>query len=52
VEAAAEEILRMLVLYLERYAGFTAKHFHEQLEERCDYKLRYTGTRLALQGRG
>jgi len=27
--AAAEEILRMLGLYEERYAGFTVKHFHE-----------------------
>ena len=27
--AATEEILRMLGLYEERYAGFTVKHFHE-----------------------
>jgi transposase len=32
--AAAEEILRMLGLYEERYAGFTVKHFHEQLQKR------------------
>src|SRR6476660_1480461 len=29
--AAVEEIGRMLGLYEERYDGFTAKHFHEQL---------------------
>ena len=48
--AAAEEILRMLGLYEERYAGFTVKHFHEQLQKRHHYKLGYTVTRLALQG--
>src|SRR5438270_6418123 len=50
--AAAEEILRMLGLYEERYAGFTVKHFHEQLQKRHDYRLGYTVTRLALQGAG
>src|SRR5438105_5460174 len=29
--AAVAEIQRMLGLYEERYSGFTAKHFHEQL---------------------
>jgi hypothetical protein len=28
------------------------KHFHEQLQQRHDYKLGYTVTRLALQGAG
>src|SRR6516162_9261160 len=50
--AAAEEILRMLGLYQERYEGFTVKHFHEQLQKRHHYKLGYTVTRLALQGAG
>jgi transposase len=50
--AAAEEILRMLGLYEERYAGFTVKHFHEQLQKRHNYTLGYTVTRLALQGAG
>ncbi|MGC2200584.1 MAG: helix-turn-helix domain-containing protein [Stellaceae bacterium] len=50
--AAAEEILRMLGLYQDRYAGFTVKHFHEQLQKRHNYKLGYTVTRLALQGAG
>jgi len=39
--AAAEEIVRMLGLYEERYAGFTVKHFHEQLQKRHHYKLGY-----------
>lgn len=50
--AAVEEIQRMLGLYEERYDGFTAKHFHEQLVKRHDYKLGYTVTRLALHGAG
>jgi hypothetical protein len=49
---AAAEILRMLGLYEERYAAFTVKHFHEQLQKRHHYKLGYTVTRLALQGAG
>jgi transposase len=50
--AATEEILRMLGLYEERYAGSTAKHFHEQLRKRHNYKLGYTVTRLSLQAAG
>jgi transposase len=50
--AAVEEIQRMLGLYVERYEGFTAKHFHEQLVTRHDYKLGYTVTRLSLHRAG
>lgn len=50
--AAVEEIGRMLGLYEERYAGFTVKHFHEQLVKRHNYKLGYTVTRLSLHGAG
>ncbi|MDB5406887.1 MAG: putative transposase [Rhodospirillales bacterium] len=50
--AAVAEILRMLGLYRERYVGFTAKHFHEQLRKRHGYKLGYTVTKLHLQGAG
>jgi len=50
--AAVEEIQRMLGLYQDRYDGFTAKHFHEQLQKRHDYKLGYTVTRLSLQSAG
>jgi len=50
--APAEEIARMLGLYRDRYAGFTVKHFHEQMEKRHGYKLGYTLTRLQLQRAG
>ena len=50
--AAADEILRMLGLYRERYAGFTVKHFHEQLVKRHDYRLGYTVMRLHLHRSG
>jgi hypothetical protein len=50
--APAAELSRMQVLYQERYRDFTVKHFHEQLQQRHDYKLGYTVTRLALQGAG
>jgi transposase len=50
--APAAELSRMQVLYQERYRDFTVKHFHEQLQQRHDYKLGYTLTRLALQGAG
>jgi transposase len=50
--AAADEILRMLGLWRERYADFTVKHFHEQLVKRHDYKLGYTVTKLHLHRSG
>jgi len=50
--APTAELTRMQVLYQERYRDFTVKHFHEQLQQRHDYKLGYTVTRLALQGAG
>ena len=46
------ELERMHELYRERYADFTAKHFHEQLVRRHGYKLCYTVTRLSLQAAG
>jgi transposase len=45
----AEEIER---LYRERYAGFTAKHFHEYLRATHGYTLSYSWTKGFLQGRG
>lgn len=42
----------MLGLYRDKYADFTAKHFHEQLVKRHDYVLGYTVTRLALHAAG
>lgn len=50
--APAAELSRMQVLYQERYRDFTVKHFHEQLQQRHNYKLGYTVTRLALHGAG
>jgi transposase len=50
--APAAELSRMQSLYQERYRDFTVKHFHEQLQQRHNYKLGYTVTRLALQGAG
>ena len=50
--AGVAEIEQMLGLYVERYADFTVKHFHEQLVKRHGYKLGYTVTRLSLQSAG
>jgi hypothetical protein len=50
--APAAELSRMQILYQERYRDFTVKHFHEQLQQRHNYKLGYTVTRLALQAAG
>ncbi len=48
-EAAREEIER---LYRERYAGFTAKHFHEHLVRAHGFNWGYTWTKNHLQSRG
>jgi transposase len=45
----AEEVER---LYRERYAGFTAKHFHEHLVGRDGFRWGYTWTKTYLQARG
>lgn len=50
--APERELERMQELYRERYSDFTAKHFHEQLVRRHNYKLCYTVTRLSLQWAG
>src|SRR5712675_332002 len=50
--APAGELTRMQILYQERYRDFTVKHFHEQLQDKHDYKLGYTVTRLSLQAAG
>jgi transposase len=50
--ASAIEIERMLGLYRDRYAGFTVKHFHEQLMKRHNYVLGYTVTKVHLQRAG
>src|SRR4030088_1396666 len=50
--APAEELERMLGLFRDKYADFTAKHFHEQLQKRHGYVLGYTVTKLALHAAG
>ena len=39
-------------LYRERYAGFTAKHFHERLVEHHGFNWGYTWTKTFLHSRG
>jgi transposase len=39
-------------LYRERYAGLTAKHFHEYLVKDHDFNWGYTWTKTFLQSRG
>src|SRR3979490_2886915 len=45
--ASEEELERMLGLFRDKYADFTVKHFHEQLQKRHAYVLGYTVTNLA-----
>jgi transposase len=48
----AAEAARVEALYRERYAGFTAKHFHEHLVREHAFRWGYTWTKTFLQGRG
>jgi transposase len=48
-DTTMEEVER---LYRERYAGFTAKHFHEHLVDRHKFAWSYTWTKSFLQQRG
>jgi len=48
-DATMDEVAR---LYRERYAGFTAKHFHEHLVSAHDFTWGYTWTKVFLQERG
>jgi transposase len=50
--ASEEELERMLGLFRDKYADFTVKHFHEQLQKRHGYMLGYTVTKLALHASG
>jgi transposase len=50
--APEEELERMLGLFRDKYADFTVKHFHEQLQNRHGYVLGYTVTKLALHAAG
>ena len=46
------EAARVEALYRGRYAGFTAKHFHEHLVRAHGFRWGYTWTKVFLQGRG
>lgn len=48
-EDEADEVGR---LYRERYAGFTAKHFHEHLVRDHGFRWGYRWTKTYLQSRG
>jgi transposase len=50
--APEEELERMLGLFRDKYADFTVRHFHEQLQKRHGYVLGYTVTKLALHAAG
>jgi transposase len=50
--ASEQELTRMLGLFRDKYADFTVKHFHEQLQKRHGYVLGYTVTKLALHAAG
>jgi transposase len=50
--APEEELERMLGLFRDKYADFTVKHFHEQMQKRHGYMLGYTVTKLALHAAG
>jgi transposase len=50
--ASEQELERMLGLFRDKYADFTVKHFHEQLQKRHGYGLGYTVTKLALHAAG
>jgi transposase len=50
--APEKELERMLGLFRDKYADFTVKHFHEQLQKRHGYVLGYTVTKLALHAAG
>jgi transposase len=50
--APEEELERMIGLFRDKYADFTVKHFHEQLQKRHGYVLGYTVTKLALHAAG
>src|SRR4030088_3765454 len=50
--APEKELERMVGLFRDKYADFTVKHFHEQLQKRHGYVLGYTGTKLALHAAG
>jgi transposase len=50
--APVDQVDEVLTLYRERYPGFTAKHFHDELCQHHDFRRSYTWTKLRLQDAG
>ena len=50
--APLDQVLKVQELYRSRYAGFTAKHFHEKLVEKHRIARSYTWTKRLLQAAG
>jgi len=48
----AAEVEQVGRLYQDRYAGFTAKHFHEHLVQAHGFRWGYSWTKTYLQNRG
>jgi transposase len=49
---AADEVDRIVALYRDRYAGWTAKHFHERATERHGLAASYGWTKSVLTAAG
>jgi transposase len=47
-----DQIEPVLTLYRERYGGFSAQHFHDELCQHHGFRLGYTWTKLRLQAAG
>ena len=47
-----DQVEPVLSLYRERYAGFTAQHFHDKLCQHHGFRLGYTWIKLRLQAAG
>ncbi len=45
-----DQVLKVQDLYRNRYAGFTAKHFHEKLQEVNRIARSYTRTKRVFRG--
>jgi transposase len=50
--APVDQVVRVQELYRRRYAGLTAKHFHEKLREEHRVERSYTWTKRVLQEAG
>jgi transposase len=50
--APVDQVLKVQELYRSRYAGFSAKHFHEKLGEAHRISRSYTWTKRVLQAAG